>query len=64
MSATYEAHEGITVCISDAGYAALADEQARDQQVRTKTAIFCGTGVGLVVSGLLLVICHSHVLGD
>jgi hypothetical protein len=61
MSATYEATDDYTVCISDAGQARLATDQRMDGVVGVHTAILIGASIGLVVTFGALVV--TKILG-
>jgi hypothetical protein len=58
MSATYESTEDYTIVISDEAVAAYQSEQRRDAAIKTKTAIFCASVLGLVVCGFVMIICR------
>jgi uncharacterized membrane protein YecN with MAPEG domain len=60
MSATYFQDEGVEVCISDAGYNALASEQRMNHAISIHTAIFAGSAIGLIVTFAALVITKIH----
>jgi hypothetical protein len=55
---TYEETEDYTLVISDEAVAAYQREQRRDTTIKTKTAIFCASGLGLVVCGFVMIICR------
>lgn len=55
MSATYYEEDGVKVCLSDAGYNALADEQrhAHAEILMWTTAASCIAIAGLVLKQIL-----------
>lgn len=60
---TYERTDDYVLMLSDEAYSRLADEQRADSVIKTKTAIFCAASLGVVVSGLMLIVCHCQEFG-
>jgi hypothetical protein len=56
MSATYHEEDGVTVCISDAGYSALAADQRDIQHDQQRAEILTWTVAGglLCIAGLVI----------
>lgn len=61
MTATYEATDDYTVCISDAGRDKCEAEQRMNHATTVNTAVLIGASIGLVVTFGALVV--TKILG-